>query len=289
MCQWPAAPPVRSQSAPPRGPAHFSSHPVPPLAAHNPYSYGEPFGEFVTDDLTTGLAEGLVLEMLENLLDCPKVNKHRGSVPVEKLHNLLQDRYGRLLQRVLQGWTFAEFVGRFPGRFVVFFASPTRQHVRAVWHRDWREGDQRAKEEYLSMKSHIMRALVEHLRRQTGYSSTVTCFMEAYPTLPCNAPARGRPLAPLPKRGDLVRLVKGREDLFYFDGESYRIHLLHPALCKPGPAPSLPPRPPSAAATAAAAAEPRATSSPPPPVSKPKPGAAAAAVLLPHVMVSRQL
>eukprot|EP00667_Euglena_gracilis_P029095 EG_transcript_38021 len=161
MCQWPATPAPRSKSAPPRGPTHFSPRTA---HAHNPYSCGETFGEVLSDELTTGMAECLVLEMLEILLDNPKVNKHGGSVPVEKLHNLLQDRYGRLLQRVLQGGTFAEFVSRHPGRFVVFFASPTRQHVRAVWHRDWREADQRAKEEYLSTKSHVLRALVEHLR-----------------------------------------------------------------------------------------------------------------------------
>ena len=108
---------------------------------------------------------------------------------------------------------------------VVVFQWCSRCRVRWVGHTNWVDGDARLASEQSSARGHVLYMLSLFLRQWQGEAKTVDDFIESYPYLPGNCVERDRtPIIPLPRRGDLVRLIRQHGHLFLYNSDTFQIH-----------------------------------------------------------------
>jgi hypothetical protein len=179
------------------------------------------------------------VKMAAALLQDTAFNPHYGSVAVEKVQNVLKEQNPSLLKLVLavKQCNFNQFIDSHPEHFHMFARIPNKMRMRHVLHTNWEAADAQAEAEREALNVHITHTLAAHLKTQPRYECSVDSFILAYPTLPCNlCPSGEPPPYVLPKRGDLVRFIRSRSDLFAFVETKFLIRLAdaapHPAAPK---------------------------------------------------------
>lgn len=161
--------------------------------------------------------------VLALLLD-DRYNPQAGSLTIERLQNLAFQWFPVAYRAVMQrrrGGTeapssrsrrprkvFRRFLDAHPDRLGVWEDPATGlQHVFRRDEACWLENDRRARLERRSREAWVLRCLWEHVADVP--ESSLDAFRAAHPS------------PPVPARGDLVRLLRRRSDLFWFDGRRY--------------------------------------------------------------------
>jgi hypothetical protein len=172
---------------------------------------------------------GLVVGLLEDA----NMNPYKGSVPVERIQNVIRAQHGPLYTLIVgsrhNSWKrFLEF---HPRTFHLFCVDDGKWRMRLVRHCDWREADLQEQEERHTRDSHLIGCLATFLRTQPNGHCRVDDFRNAYPSLPQNRTPDGgkEPPYPLPARGDLTRFVRRHPARFIYDKDNFSIILRPPA------------------------------------------------------------
>jgi len=163
------------------------------------------------------------------------INPYRGSVPVERIQNVVRSKHADLYNTVVgtRHNSWRRYVERHPDVFHLFSVEDGKWRMRLVQHEDWEEGDRQEQAERQSKERHLIGCLSLYLERQQNMSCKVDEFMAAYPTLPQNQFFRSQfgdedCLHPLPARGDLVRFVRRHSSHFIYDSETLSMVLKRP-------------------------------------------------------------
>eukprot|EP00667_Euglena_gracilis_P021174 EG_transcript_23141 len=196
-------------------------------ATHDPYSLGGGLGSKTAASPVLHSVEGLLLDIIIDMLEDYAINPHHGSVSLEKLQSTIaQHRPGYLRLALRRHRTFADFVAAHPHLFHVFLSHSGKKRIRYALHVNWQAADAENRSSHRALCVYIERALADFLRTQPQRCGTVTAFIEAYPTLPCNVQgSRQSPPPSLPKRGDLVRMIRHWNQRFQFDSQSHTVTL----------------------------------------------------------------
>lgn len=189
---------------------------------HNPYSYLPP-GPCTGPLGPISIAEAGLLEIIVDVMNDRSFNRFSGSVAIEKVQNAVSQQKPWLLRMVLRGRTFSAFIEAHPELFQIVAIGCRKKRMRYVLHSDWEAADRKMRSMRHKQNSHVESMLVGFLMAQPSKSCCVDDFIEAYPSLPSCAPTAGHP--ELPKRGDLVRLVRHRTARFIFDDVTHHIQL----------------------------------------------------------------
>eukprot|EP00669_Euglena_mutabilis_P001566 TRINITY_DN1201_c0_g2_i1.p2 TRINITY_DN1201_c0_g2~~TRINITY_DN1201_c0_g2_i1.p2 ORF type:complete len:277 (+),score=67.29 TRINITY_DN1201_c0_g2_i1:29-832(+) len=186
----------------------------------------------------TSPAEQVILDVVSDLLDDEGFNPGHGSVAVEKVLHAVGHRCPSVLRLVLRNRTFHTFIVSHPEMFHIFAVGPIKWRLRSVHHAHWEAADARNRSQRRATNAVVEAAWVAFLRYQPGFCATVNDFIAAYPTLPYHHRFGGERVLELPRRGDLVRLVRYRSHIFDFDNVSHVVTLL-PQRSGPPAIPSL--------------------------------------------------
>ena len=170
--------------------------------------------------------EALLVNTIVHILqDDRVVNPFGGSVPVEKVQNVLVARHTSLFRRVVGGkrGAWLAFLARHRTTFVVFVDVYRKlRRVRLLWQAGWRMADEQEEFHRIGHEQYLVAALVHFLVMQPeGRQRTVDAFMHAYPELSFAHAT----LAPLPRRGDLVRVIRKHHHLVRFDRDTFELSL----------------------------------------------------------------
>eukprot|EP00667_Euglena_gracilis_P002328 EG_transcript_2328 len=187
--------------------------------------------------------ETRLIEIVVGLLEDNAMNPYKGSVPVERIQNVVRSQHNQLYNLIVgsrhNSWKrFLEF---HPKVFHLFCVDDGKWRMRLVKHGAWKEADLQEQEERQLKECHLIDCLTAFLRQQPTLSCRVDDFRLAYPTLPRNQPREGvaEPLYPLPARGDLTRFVRRHPNHFVYDKDNFSIILKEKDsfnfLLKPGP------------------------------------------------------
>jgi hypothetical protein len=153
----------------------------------------------------------LKMEMIK-LLNDPSRNPYGGSMPLEKIQNILSSDNGPYTQ------LYNEAVGKGKGKLSMFLSKHPeitvfgleggkKWRVRLTDNKDYEKGDQKEKAAIEAKEKHLLRTLEQYLNEQKDRSCEVDNFIKAYPTLPEATGPDGKLKYELPNRGDLVRFV----------------------------------------------------------------------------------
>jgi hypothetical protein len=193
---------------------------------HNPYSLGPTIGEVLPSSPFLPLPEALLLSIIVNYMDDREFNRHHGSVAVEKVQNVVHQRHPGLLRAVLKRRSFNAFIDSHPELFHIFALDSTKKRMRYLPHVDWMAGDANARVERQMLTAHYEKALVAYLQALPQHTCTVDEFIEMYPLLPPQTETgEEEGPRPLPRRGDFVRMVRHKCNIFEFDDASHTIRL----------------------------------------------------------------
>lgn len=206
------------------------------VEAHNPYAISGKTLFLVKqalrafDDLPY---DEQLKEIAIHLLENRKVNPFEGSVPLEKIQNILSCSRGPYtdLYHAVVGkgkGKLIQFFNQYPETFEHFGIEDGKWRLRLTRHKNFRFGDQCEKATRQAEVTHLLGALRFYLERQPGYWCKVDDFIEAYEHLPCNVRTPdGSLVLPLPPRGDLVRFVEKHTDCFRYEKcpKTFIIHL----------------------------------------------------------------
>jgi len=211
------------------------------VTVHDPYLI-QPDDSCAADQPTAFIitpAEQVILDVVADLLEDEGFNPGHGSVAVEKVLHAVGHRCPSVLRLVLRDRNFQTFIASHPERFHVFAVGPIKWRLRSVHHTHWQAADARNRSQRRATNAHVEAAWIAFLRAQPGHCATVNTFIAAYPTLPYHYRPGGERVPELPRRGDLVRLVRYRSHIFDFDNVSHVVRLL-PQRSGPSPVPSWP-------------------------------------------------
>lgn len=159
------------------------------------------------------------MEIIVDKMTDKEFNPYEGSVSLEKVQNAITHEQGSLLKLVLHGRTFSALIKAYPDLFVVFTVESSKMRMRYHAHAKWEEGDRQARAERYAENSHFEKVLSCFLWHCPNKEASVDAFMKAYPDLPYNVSPSGK-IYPLPKRGDLVRLIRHKTRTFSFEGQN---------------------------------------------------------------------
>jgi hypothetical protein len=121
------------------------------------------------------------------------------------------------------------FIGRYPSIFELSRAKNGKWQVRLCAHTNWKMADMCKCQSRNVKENHWIQYLIGHLRTRPDFTDTVTRFMDVYPFLCANQHVGGGvdELPPaLPPRGNLVRLIRQRNDLFIYNARLLTVSLL---------------------------------------------------------------
>jgi len=159
------------------------------------------------------------------------INPYRGSVPVERIQNVVRSKHTDLYNIVVGSRhnSWRRYVERHPDVFHLFAVEDGKWRMRLIQHADWEEGDRKEQADRQSKEEHLVACLFLFLQRLGGRGCKVDEFMDAYPTLPPNLAliqaGKEDQIYPLPARGDLVRFVRRHPDNFFYDPDSLSMGL----------------------------------------------------------------
>eukprot|EP00667_Euglena_gracilis_P002686 EG_transcript_2691 len=156
------------------------------------------------------------------------INPFRGSVPVERIQNVVRSKHADLYNTVVgtRHNSWRRYVERHPDVFHLFSVEDGKWRMRLVQHENWEEGDRQEQVERQSKEQHLITCLSLFLERRQGMSCKVDEFMESYPTLPPNLGVHDlESVHPLPARGDLVRFVRRHACYFMYDPDTLSLSL----------------------------------------------------------------
>jgi hypothetical protein len=170
-----------------------------------------------------------LIEIVVGLLEDQTMNPYKGSVPVERIQNVVRSQYNHLYNLIVGSRhnSWKRFLEYHPKVFHLFCVDDGKWRMRLVRHCDWREADLQEQEERQSKEFHLISCLATYLRMQPNFSCRVDDFRVAYPNLPQNQPREpgGNPPYPLPARGDLTRFVRRHPTHFIYDKDNFSIIL----------------------------------------------------------------
>eukprot|EP00668_Euglena_longa_P006864 GGOE01008201.1.p1 GENE.GGOE01008201.1~~GGOE01008201.1.p1 ORF type:complete len:897 (-),score=110.54 GGOE01008201.1:631-3066(-) len=161
-------------------------------------------------------------------LEDETINPFRGSVPVERIQNVVRSKHADLYNTVVgtRHNSWRRYVERHPDVFHLFSVEDGKWRMRLVQHENWEEGDRLEQVERQSKEQHLISCLSLFLERRQGMNCKVDEFMEAYPTLPPNQGLLDiESTHPLPARGDLVRFVRRHSCFFVYDPDTLSLSL----------------------------------------------------------------
>eukprot|EP00667_Euglena_gracilis_P009712 EG_transcript_9871 len=194
---------------------------------HNPYSLGvEGLGEDLPQSPFVAHAEAALVDIIVDQLENSDFNPGHGSVAIEKVQSALtrNPRHRGLMQTVLRHRTFVGFIAAQTHLFCIVSVHSHKKRMRYILHTEWEEADRQNRVERHSLGAHWEQALRQHLQAQPHQCSSLTDFMEAYPSLSCNAVSSSQPIPELPRPGDLLRMVRHWRQ-FHYDAEQKLIYL----------------------------------------------------------------
>eukprot|EP00667_Euglena_gracilis_P011264 EG_transcript_11497 len=207
------------------------------MVSHDPYS---PEGQMRWGrlELTQERTQTFMDEFEQDLKDITiaylldrDINRYQGSVPVEKIQNILRCQHRDLYDKVVgskhRSWN--KFVEKHQDAFELFSIEDGKWRMRLTSQTDYKQGDQQEKQARETEDAHFLKALTQYLLSLPERSCRVDDFIAAYPDLPCNRLLPNGSLEhPLPKRGDFVRFVKRHNKQFAYDQSQFMIRLLQP-------------------------------------------------------------
>lgn len=222
----PATVPFPSGIPPPPGTKVVVSHD--PYTMHGQINWGitearpQTFMDEFEDDLKS-ITIGYLMD--------PEINRYKGSVPVEKIQNILRCQHRDLYDKVVgskhRSWN--KFVEKHQETFELFSIEDGKWRMRLTSHTDYKLGDQREKQARETEDAHFLKALTQYLLSLPERACKVDDFIAAYADLPCNKVLPDGTLEhPLPKRGDFVRFVKRHAKNFAYDQSIFLIRLILP-------------------------------------------------------------
>jgi len=222
-------PPPQTLPLPPDGVLPTGAHVV---VSHDPYtvegrmnwSLVESRTQTFMDEYETQLKDITVGYLMDK-----EINRFHGSVPVEKIQNILRCQHRDLYDKVVgskhRSWN--KFVEKHQDTFELFSIEDGKWRMRLTSHTNFRLGDRKEKEARETEDLHFLKALTQYLHSLPDRACKVDDFIAAYPDLPCNRLLPDHTLEhPLPKRGDFVRFVKRHSKNFAYDPSMYVIRLL---------------------------------------------------------------
>ena len=126
-------------------------------------------------------------------------------------------RHAHLFLRVVgyQPGAWLDFVTRHPTTFVIVFDKHRKfRRVRLLWQAEgWQLADEQAELRRFAHEQRIVAAVVQYVAR-LGHPTTLDSFIyHACPSLP------------LPRRGDLVRMIRKHHHLLCFDRDTFELSL----------------------------------------------------------------
>ena len=148
---------------------------------------------------------------------CPPPCTCTGSVPIETLRHTILYRHAELFGRVVghKPGAWLDFLTRHATTFVVFYDAYRHfRRVRLLWQAEgWQLVDEQAEFRRSAYERCILAAIVRHVGlRPRG--CTVDDFVRVCP-----------PDLPLPRRGDLVRLIRKHRQWVRFDRDTFELSL----------------------------------------------------------------
>jgi hypothetical protein len=157
-------------------------------------------------------------------LQTPEINPFRGSVPIERLQNVLRTYYPDLYNTVVgtKHNSWRRFVERHNNVFHVFCIDGGKWRMRLLIHTDWQIGDREEQNNRAARESHLIECLLMYMETKPDGACKVDEFMDAYPHLPQNDPT-SLDYIPLPARGDLVRFTRRHPLYFVYDPDTLSI------------------------------------------------------------------
>jgi len=161
-------------------------------------------------------------------LEEPSINPYKGSVPVERIQNVVRtkcpDLYSKVVGRSHGSWK--KYVEKHDEVFQLFSVEEGKWRMRLVKHTEYKIGDEKEVAARLAWEAHFTKTLIAHLRNLPSRTCKVDEFMAQYPHLPGNVLLPDGSLEfPLPPRGDLVRFVKRHPQYFTYDQSLFLIGL----------------------------------------------------------------
>ena len=171
------------------------------------------------DDLT---------ESTIHFLEDSTINPYCGSVPVERIQNVVRTKVPDLYSKVVgtRHGSWKKYVEKHEEVFQLFSVEEGKWRMRLLKHTDYKIGDEREIAARVAWEKHFTQTLLSYLQSVPEQKCRVDDFMQKYPELPCNQrKADGSLEFPLPPRGDLVRFVKRHPQYFGYDPTIFLISM----------------------------------------------------------------
>eukprot|EP00668_Euglena_longa_P036697 GGOE01047179.1.p1 GENE.GGOE01047179.1~~GGOE01047179.1.p1 ORF type:complete len:194 (-),score=53.28 GGOE01047179.1:151-732(-) len=166
----------------------------------------------------------LTIQFLEDAA----INPYKGSVPVERIQNVVRTKCPDLYSKVVgcSHGSWKKYVEKHDEVFHLFSVEEGKWRMRLVKHTDYKIGDELESAARLAWDEHFTKTLIAHLKSLPSRSCKVDDFMAVYPSLPGNlCKPDGSLEFPLPPRGDLVRFVRRHPQHYSYDPSVFLISL----------------------------------------------------------------
>uniref|UniRef100_A0A7S4CZA9 Uncharacterized protein n=1 Tax=Eutreptiella gymnastica TaxID=73025 RepID=A0A7S4CZA9_9EUGL len=203
--------------------------------AINPYGFGAESKTAWVKDAVFQMPELSPADELKEstirLLEDDKINPFKGSVPLEKIQNILSCNRGPYtdLYHVVVGkgkGKLKAFLQQYPDTFQHFAIEDGKWRLRLTKHTNYEFADREERRVREREVKHFLDALQMYLEKQPSRCCKVDDFIAAYPHLSINKVlATGELEHKLPPRGDLVRFVEKHTSLFRYE-KSHKMFII---------------------------------------------------------------